>query len=134
VRELGQVVGKDADMAAIEDLLRTGRRDPAAEGRHGRPRLRRSQREHDGGRRFVLRFARGDVVKAFPFTLPVVLDAGVWRRARPYDAGDGVTWAGSYWIAQKETAAKPDSGDGSWRLSVKRGRDAKPAEPVQLQP
>jgi hypothetical protein len=59
-----------------------------------------------------------------------VIDRGVWREGQ-YKAGDAVTWAGSLWIAQKDTDAKPDSGDG-WRLSVKRGRDGKAAEPVKV--
>jgi hypothetical protein len=135
VRELGSVVGKDADMASIEARLRdlVAALPPAKDGVDGVG-FDDLEFEHDGGRNFALRFVRGDVVKAFPFTVPIVLDAGVFKEGTTYDAGDGVTWSGSYWIAQKETGAKPDSGDGSWRLSVKRGRDAKPAEPVQLQP
>jgi hypothetical protein len=61
----------------------------------------------------------------------VVIDRGVWREGQEYKAGDGVTWAGSYWIAQKDTSAKPDSGDG-FRLAVKRGRDGKSADAVKL--
>jgi hypothetical protein len=78
--------------------------------------------DYDGERGFVLRFQRGAEVKEFGFTLPLVLDRGVWRE-RAYSKGDGVTWAGSFWIAQRDTEAKPDAGDSSWRLSVKRGRD-----------
>lgn len=82
---------------------------------------------HDGERSFTLRFSRGDQVKEFAFTVPVVLDRGVWADGRDggYAKGDGVTWAGSFWISQKdENTDKPDGGDG-WRLAVKRGRDAK---------
>jgi hypothetical protein len=133
VRELGQVVGRDADVAAITATLRQ-LVDEIPRPKDGMDGLGFDDFSVDavGPRSFVLRFARGDLVKTFPFTLPVVLDAGVWREGKHYEAGDGVTWAGSYWIAQKDTAAKPDSGDG-WRLAVKRGRDAKPAEPVSIQ-
>lgn len=55
----------------------------------------------------------------------VVIDRGVWKEGKAYLQGDGVTWGGSFWIAQKETEAKPDAADGSWRLSVKKGRDGK---------
>ena len=79
---------------------------------------------HDGGRGFTFRFVRGEQIKEFAFTLPVVLDRGVFKVGETYQAGDGVTWGGSYWIAQGETAEKPDSGKG-WRLAVKRGRDGK---------
>jgi hypothetical protein len=52
-----------------------------------------------------------------------VLDRGVWR-AGCYERGDGVTYAGSLFIAQRETtdSEKPGQSDG-WRLAVKRGRD-----------
>lgn len=80
--------------------------------------------EYDGERGIVLRFTRGDQVKEFAFTMPVVIDRGVWAEGKEYAAGDAVTWAGSVWIAQKDTSDKPDGGDG-WRLSVKRGRDGK---------
>ena len=63
-------------------------------------------------------------MKAFEFSLPVVLDKGVYKAGEGYQAGDGVTWAGSFWIAQEDTTEKPDGGKG-WRLAVKRGRDGK---------
>lgn len=81
---------------------------------------------HDGERGFVLRFVQGERVKEFPFTLPVVLDRGVYKAEAAYAKGDAVTWAGSLWIAQEDTAEKPDTGKG-WRLAVKRGRDGKDA-------
>lgn len=94
---------------------------------------------HDGARGFTFRFARGDQVKEFPFSLPVVLDKGVYKAGEDYEPGDGVTYGGSFWIAQEKTQEKPDSGKG-WRLAVKRGRDGKsapvpasgPKEPVRV--
>jgi hypothetical protein len=54
-----------------------------------------------------------------------VLEKGVYKHGDQYEQGDGVTWAGSYWIAQKDgPTEKPGEGDG-WRLAVKRGRDGK---------
>lgn len=82
---------------------------------------------YDGEKTITLKFTRGGVVKEFPIVMPVVIDRGVYRDGAEYKAGDAVTWAGSVWIAQKDTATKPDSGD-EWRLSVKRGRDGKNAE------
>jgi integrin beta 3 len=64
-------------------------------------------------------------VKEFTFHVPTVIDRGVYRADESYQRGDGVTWAGSFWIAQKDTSAKPDAPDGGWRLAVKRGRDGK---------
>lgn len=69
-----------------------------------------------------LRCVRGDVVKEW--RLPIVTDRGVFKDGHTYRKGDGVTWGGSFWIAQDETTDKPDSGKG-WRLAVKKGRDGK---------
>ena len=61
--------------------------------------------------------------------LATVLDRGVWREQR-YAHGDGVTWGGSFFIAQRATEPheKPAASD-SWRLSVKKGRDGKDGAP-----
>lgn len=52
-----------------------------------------------------------------------VIDRGVWREGS-FEKGDGVTYSGSFFIAQRETVSteKPGQSDG-WRLAVKRGRD-----------
>jgi hypothetical protein len=78
----------------------------------------------DDGRTVIRRYRRGDQVKEFRHTFPVVIDRGVYRDGGSYKTGDAVTWAGSLWIAQKDTSGKPDAGE-DWRLSVKRGRDGK---------
>ncbi|MET3899678.1 hypothetical protein ABIB57_003640 [Devosia sp. UYZn731] len=117
-KSLGVVVGKDGVDATGKDGL--GFDDLTV--------------EHDGERTMTLRFAKGDTVKEFPITMPVVIDRGVWveAKAEGYAKGDGVTWAGSFWISQKDdNADKPDGGDG-WRLSVKRGRDGKPGKDGEL--
>lgn len=80
---------------------------------------------HDGERGVTFRFTRGELVKDFPVTFPCVLDRGVYVAGKSYEKGDGVTWAGSFWIAQKATADKPGDGATGWRLAVKRGQDGK---------
>jgi integrin beta 3 len=117
-RDLGPVVGKDGVQGA------PGR--DGKDGRDGADGFGFDDLEvvHDGARGFTFRFAKGERVKEFGFKLPVVLDCGVFREGQTYGAGDGVTWAGSFWIAQEDTSEKPDSGKG-WRLAVKRGRDGK---------
>jgi hypothetical protein len=77
----------------------------------------------DDGRTVTLAFRRGDVVREKSFTLDVVLDRGTFRKGDTYQKGDGVTYAGSYWIAQKKTADSPPS--DNWRLAVRRGKDGK---------
>ncbi|MGV7119564.1 hypothetical protein [Sphingopyxis sp. 550A] len=66
------------------------------------------------------RFTHGDVVKEI--RLPVPRDCGVWQQ-RAYNRGDGVTFAGSFFISQADdNREKPETGK-AWRLAVKRGRD-----------
>jgi hypothetical protein len=117
--ELGTVVGKDG----LDG-------QPGVPGRNGADGLGFDDMtaEYDGERGIILRFARGEQTKEFAFTLPVVLDRGVFKEGASYEAGDAVSWGGSLWIAQKATADKPEAGDG-WRLAVKRGRDGKQGEP-----
>lgn len=117
-KDLGVCVGKDgAD---------------GKDGTHGRD----GERGADGvgfddmdlectDRGVFLKFVRGDIEKRFP--VPVVTDCGVFRQGDDYLKGNGVTWGGSFWIAQKDTNEKPGSGDG-WRLAVKKGRDGKDAD------
>lgn len=110
VRDLGHVVGKDgqngADGLGFDDMTF----------------------EHDGERGFKFRFVRGEQTKEFPFSIPVVLDRGVFQKDGAYEHGDAVTWGGSYWIAQKATGSVPGT-DSDWRLAVKKGRDGKHGEP-----
>jgi len=117
-RDLGVFVGKDgdpgkpgADAVGFDDLVVT----------------------YDGEKTVTLKFAKGDVVKEFPIIMPIILDRGVFKEGNEYKAGDAVTWAGSVWIAQKDTKAKPDASD-EWRLSVKRGRDGKDATVKEAKP
>jgi collagen type III alpha len=60
------------------------------------------------------------VVRASSF-----IDRGVWKE-QDFEKGDGVTWGGSFFIAQRSTTdkEKPGESDG-WRLAVKRGRDGR---------
>lgn len=117
-RDLGPVVGKDGKDGA--------KGDPGTDGADALG-FDDMQATYDGVRTITLRFARGDRVKEFAFEVPMVIDRGVYSQGREYSPGDGVTWAGSYWIAQERTREKPDTGKG-WRLAVKRGRDGKDAE------
>lgn len=75
----------------------------------------------DGGR--TLCFALGGAVVREVKTA-LVLDVGVWKEGASYVAGDGVTSAGSFWIAQADTSARPGKSD-EWRLAVKRGNDGR---------
>lgn len=126
-RDLGDVVGKDGV--------------PGTPGKDGVDGVGWDDMDasYDGERTVTFRWQKDERVIVREFVMPVVLDRGVFKQGEAYAAGDGVTWAGSFWIAQEETNEKPDSGKG-WRLAVKRGRDGKdgivkaekPAEPLRI--
>jgi integrin beta 3 len=80
--------------------------------------------EHDGERGFSLKFVRGDVVKAFDFSIPLPLYRGVFDEAKTYEQGDMVTWSGSIWHANEKPSGKPEVSK-SWQLAVKHGREGK---------
>lgn len=81
--------------------------------------------EFDGERGFKFAFVQGERRKEFGnFIVPMVIDRGVWKEG-PFKRGDGVTWGGSFFIAQRDTEAKPETADSGWRLAVKRGRDGR---------
>jgi hypothetical protein len=81
----------------------------------------------EDGRTLCVFLAKGEARHEFRIPFPVVLDRGVWEAERSYEEGDGVTWGGSWWIAQRATSAKPDGTESGWRLAVKKGRDGKDA-------
>lgn len=87
--------------------------------------------EDDGDGTATLKFSRGEKIKEFTIRLPRVADKGVFRPEGEFRKGDGVTWGGSFWIAQKDAPeGKPgESGDTEWRLAVKHGRAGKDGAP-----
>ena len=104
-RDLGPVVGKDGS-----DGLSLDEYDEWLE---------------DGGRTLVRRYECAESFKEFRHQTAMPIDRGVFKAGETYQPGDCVTWGGSSWIAQKETAEKPDGPDSGWRLAVKKGRDGK---------
>jgi integrin beta 3 len=90
--------------------------------------------EHDGDGNVTLIFKRGENEKRLELRVPRFKDKGVYLPAETYRCGDGVTFGGSFWIAQMDSPAdKPGTGDG-WRLAVKRGRDGRDGELKQPKP
>lgn len=124
-RDLGIVVGKDADMVALRaDVERMVAAIPKP--KDGADGVGFDDLDLvDGEDGVYLRFARGENVKQF--RLPIVVDRGIYREGR-YQKGDGVTYGGSFFIAQEDTTDRPENGKG-WRLAVKRGRDGKDTMP-----
>lgn len=59
-----------------------------------------------------------------------VLDRGIFKEGITYDKHDGVTFGGSFWIAQKENPqGRPGFGETDWRLAVKAGKPGSKGDP-----
>lgn len=111
MKSLGPVIGKDGE--------------PGKDGRDGFGFDDMDACVLDDDRTIELSFRRGEDEKAFTFKWPTVIDRGVWKDGGDYVRGDGVSWGGSFWIAQADEPGKPDTKDSGWRLAVKKGRDGK---------
>lgn len=80
--------------------------------------------DDDGDGTITLRFARGELVREKQIRYPRG-DRGVFREGEAYRKGDGATFGGSWWIAQKDDPTGVPGLSGDWRLAVKKGRDGK---------
>lgn len=99
---------------------------PGAPGRDGRDGMGFDDMtvEYDGERTFTFALTRGERVKTFDFTVPLMIYRGVWKE-QAYQPGDSVTWSGSVWMCRKATNSKPDEASDMWQLAVKKGRPAR---------
>lgn len=79
----------------------------------------------DDGRTVTLSLRAGDVVVEKALRLPTIIDRGVFGHDKAYDQGDGVTYGGCFWIAQKDSPEGVPGGGPDWRLAVKKGRDGR---------
>jgi hypothetical protein len=62
--------------------------------------------------------------EAKSFDIPVTIYRDVFKAGSEYGPGDTVTWGGSLWHCNEETADKPgEPGSKGWTLAVKKGRD-----------
>jgi integrin beta 3 len=86
--------------------------------------LKNFSAEQDG-RSVVLTLKDDERTEEVRLSFPVTIDAGFWKPGMKAEAGDGVTFGGSYWIAQKDTETQPEVGNPDWRLAVRKGRDAR---------
>ena len=74
----------------------------------------------------VYKGTKGDRVREFGrFKSHAMIQRGVWLEGKSYERGDVVTWAGSQWHANEDTASKPGEDAKAWTLVVKRGRDGR---------
>lgn len=98
-----------------------------APGRDGTLEALRVKRLDD--RTWGLVRADGTAIPGDPLAFDVVLDRGVYRAGVTYAKGDGVTFGGSFWIAQDATSEKPGDGATRWRLAIKKGADGREGKP-----
>lgn len=111
-KDLGVIVGKDGEPG-----------QPGKDGRDGFSLKDFDTELLEDGRTVLLKFGSGDILEIHELVFPVVLDQGVFKEGAVYQRGDGVTFGGSFWIAQKDTPeGKPQDGSKDWRLAVKKGR------------
>lgn len=79
----------------------------------------------EDGRTVTFSFGAGETKRSKDVTFPIVIDRGLFKEGQRYERGDGVTWGGSFWIAQKDDPIGKPGESEDWRLAVKKGRDAK---------
>lgn len=92
--------------------------------------LRNLKAEQVDERTITLTLADDERTEHVHLTFPVVIDRGVFSEAgKPggglYEKGDGVTFGGSFWIAQVDGPQGAPGISKDWRLAVKKGRDGK---------
>lgn len=60
------------------------------------------------------------------FSMPTLIYRGVFKSGEVYQPGDTVTWGGSMWHCDEDSADKPgENGSKGWTLATKRGRDGR---------
>ncbi|MCS9316341.1 hypothetical protein N0711_06630 [Pseudomonas aeruginosa] len=79
----------------------------------------------EDGRTVTVKMQAGDIVVEKSVRIASVIDRGVFSAEKSYEQGDGTTYGGCYWIAQKDAPEGVPGGSADWRLAVKKGRDGK---------
>ncbi|HFO1196970.1 TPA: hypothetical protein ACHIU8_004051 [Pseudomonas aeruginosa] len=79
----------------------------------------------EDGRTLTVKLQAGDTLVEKSVKVPAIIDRGVFSAEKSYEQGDGTTYGGCYWIAQKDAPEGVPGGSSDWRLAVKKGRDGK---------
>jgi hypothetical protein len=83
----------------------------------------------------VYKGTKDDRVREFGrFKSHAMIQRGVWLEGKSYERGDVVTWGGSQWHANEDTATKPGEDAKAWTLVVKRGRDGRDGKDAAAPP
>ncbi|MFK1121615.1 hypothetical protein ACIUXL_24100 [Pseudomonas aeruginosa] len=96
----------------------------------------------EDGRTVTVKMQAGETLIEKSVKIASVIDRGVYSADKSYEQGDGTTYGGCYWIAQKDAPTGVPGGSDDWRLAVKRGRDGRdlrdsasrhsPGDPVKI--
>ncbi len=91
--------------------------------------------EQQGERNFAINVVMTSGPKlAKSFKIPAQIYRDVYREEKEYERGDTVTYGGSQWtVIAEKTSAKPGSDNSGWRLSVKKGVDARDTRVIAAQ-
>ncbi len=79
----------------------------------------------EDGRTVTVKMQAGETVIEKSVKIASVMDRGVYSSEGSYEKGDGTTYGGCYWIAQKDAPAGAPGASADWRMAVKKGRDGK---------
>jgi len=80
----------------------------------------------EDGRTVTVKMQAANTVVEKSIKIAAVLDRGVFKTGGEYEKGDGVSYGGSFWIANcNEPKGVPGTGETDWRCAVKKGRDGK---------
>lgn len=79
----------------------------------------------DDSRTLTVKLQVGDTLVEKSVKVPAIIDRGVFSGEKAYEQGDGTTYGGCYWIAQKDAPEGVPGGSADWRLAVKKGRDGR---------
>ncbi len=132
-KDVGPVVGRDPDPEHLARLVaeEAAKIPRPKDGRDGTLENLKLVRMNE--RLLAFQFKDGTPIDGGEIRFEHPLDQGVWRPDQVYVKGDGATFGGSWFIAQRDDPGKPEVGDG-WRLAVKRGRDGKNGKDGELKP
>ncbi|HCF4362539.1 TPA: hypothetical protein VDT13_005146 [Pseudomonas aeruginosa] len=79
----------------------------------------------EDGRTVTVKMQAGETVIEKSVKIASVMDRGVYSSEGSYEKGDGTTYGGCYWIAQKDAPGGAPGASADWRMAVKKGRDGK---------
>lgn len=79
----------------------------------------------EDGRTVTVKMQAGEALVEKSVRIASVIDRGVFTAEKAYEQGDGTTYGGCYWIAQKDAPQGVPGCSNDWRLAVKKGRDGK---------